>query len=296
MATAHETSVGPIGSSMMRGKTALITGANSGVGFVTARELAKMGAHVLMVCRDPVRGAQALAEVGATASGPAPELFLADLSSQASIRALSDDLHRRIASIDVLVNNAAGIFTQRELTAEGIERTFATNHLGPFLLTNLLLDLIRVGAGPRIVNVVAEAYPSKLDFDNLQGEKSYGFLSAYFRSKLANHIFTFDLAKRLHDIGVSVNSVSPGPTRTRFGDNLTGLPALFPRLAKPLFASPEKGARTLIYLAASPLVADVSGQFFLRQQVRRTKKVTRDAAVAARLWEISAKLVGLPAE
>ena len=210
-----EMRIGPIGSPIMSGKSVLITGANSGIGFVTARELAKMGARVLMVCRDPVRGAQAQAAVATTATGPAPELLLADLSSQAAIHALGHDLHQRLAAIDVLVNNAGGIFAHREVTADGIERTFATNHLGPFLLTNLLLDLVRTGAGGRIVNVASESYSSKLDFDNLQGEKSYRFLSAYFRSKLENIIFTFDLAKRLHDAGVTVNCVSPGPSRTR---------------------------------------------------------------------------------
>jgi NAD(P)-dependent dehydrogenase (short-subunit alcohol dehydrogenase family) len=292
----NEMRISSTGSPTMNGKTVLITGANSGVGFVTARELAKMGARVLMVCRDPERGRRARAAVATTATGPAPELLLADLSSQAAIRALSHDLHRRLATIDVLVNNAGGIFAHREVTADGIERTFATNHLGPFLLTNLLLDLVRTGTGARIVNVASESYSSKLDFDNLQGEKSYGFLSAYFRSKLENIIFTLDLAKRLHDTGVTVNCVSPGPSRTRFGDNMTGLASLFPRLTKLLFPSPEKGARTLIYLASSPEVAGVSGRFFLRQRIRRTKPVTQNDEVAARLWRVSAELVGLSAE
>jgi NAD(P)-dependent dehydrogenase (short-subunit alcohol dehydrogenase family) len=279
----------------MREKVVLITGANSGVGFVTARELARMGARVLMVCRDAERGAEARAVVAKVASGPAPELLLADISLQAAIRALAGDVRQGCERIDVLINNAAGIFAQRELTAEGIERTFATNHLGTFLLTNLLLDLLRLAEGGRIINVVAEAYPSALDFDNLQGERRYGLLSAYFRSKLENIIFTIDLARRLQSSAVTVNCASPGPTRTRFGDNMTGLAGLFPRLAKPLFPGPEKGARTLIYLASSPEVAGVSGRFFLRQRVRQTKPVTRDPEVAARLWCISANLVGLPA-
>lgn len=284
------------GSASVRGKTVLVTGANSGIGFVTARELAKMGAQVLMVCRNVERGRQALNEVASTTNGPPPQLLIADLSYQSAIRALSDDLHGRVHKIDVLVNNAGGIFARRELTAEGIEKTFATNHLAPFLLTNLLLDLIRESSDARIVNVTSEAYSSKLDFDNLQGEKSYGFLSAYFRSKLENIIFTFDLAKRLDGSGVTVNCVSPGPSRTRFGDNMTGLPALFPRLVKPLFPSVEKGARDIIHLASSPEIADVSGRFFLRHRARRTKEITHDPRAAARLWRISADLVGLPTE
>jgi NAD(P)-dependent dehydrogenase (short-subunit alcohol dehydrogenase family) len=280
----------------MHGKVVLITGANSGVGFVTARELANRGARVLMVCRDPERGSRAQAEVAKAATGAAPELLLADMSSQQSVRALAAEIRRRVAAVDVLINNAAGIFTHRELTADGIEKTFATNHLGPFLLTNLVLDLVCASSGGRIVNVAADGYPSKLDFDNLQSEKSHFFLGAYFRSKLENLIFTFDLAKRLQGTGVTVNCVSPGPARTRFGDNLTGLSSLLPRLAKPLFPSPEKGARTMIYLAASPEVAGVSGRFFFRQRAKRTKPVTRDTEVAARLWRVSADLVGLPVD
>ena len=278
----------------MHGKTVLITGANSGIGFVTAVELAKMGARVLMVCRDTERGAHARAAVAQVASGAAPELLLADMSSQQAIRALADDVRQRFPKIDVLINNAGGIFAERGFTVNGIERTFATNHLGPFLLTNLLIDLVKTGTGGRIVNVASESYPSKLDFGNLQGEKGYGFLSAYFRSKLENIIFSLDLAQRLQNSGVTVNCMSPGPTSTRFGDNMTGLAGLFPRLAKKLFPGPEKGARTLIYLASSPDVEGISGRFFLRQRARRTKPVTSDAEVAARLWRVSSELVGLP--
>lgn len=277
----------------MFGKTVLVTGANSGVGLITARELAAMGASVVMVCRDPDRGARARDEVSLAAIGAAPELLLADMSSQSSVRALAQKLHQRFEKIDVLMNNAGAIFARRELTEDGIEKTFATNHLGPFLLTNLVLDLARASSAGRIVNIVSELYPSQLDFDNLQGEKSYGFLSAYTRSKLENIIFTFDLARRLQDTGVTVNCVSPGPSRTRFGDNMTGLPSLFPLLAKRLFPSAERGARTMIYLASSPDVAGVSGRFFMRQRVKETKPVTHDRDVAARLWRVSEDLVQL---
>jgi NAD(P)-dependent dehydrogenase (short-subunit alcohol dehydrogenase family) len=280
----------------MRGKTVLITGANSGIGFVTARELARTGARVLMVCRDNERGANARAAAAQAATGAAPELLLADMSSLQAIRALADDVCQRFSTIDVLINNAAAIFAERGLTADGIERTFATNHLGPFLLANLVIDLIRAGTGARIVNVATEVYPSKLDFDNLEGENSYGFLSAYFRSKLANIIFSLELARRLKDSGVSVNCMSPGPTSTRFGDNMSGLAGLFPRLLKKLFPSAAVGARTLIYLASSPEVEGILGRFFLRQQARPTKPVTSDPEVAARLWRVSAELVGLPVD
>jgi NAD(P)-dependent dehydrogenase (short-subunit alcohol dehydrogenase family) len=280
----------------MHGKTVLITGANSGIGFVTARELAKMGARVLMVCRDDKRGAHARTEVAQVAKGAAPELLLADMSSQQAIRALADDVRRRFTKIDVLINNAAGIFDRREFTVDGIEKTFATNHLGPFLLTNLVIDLVKAGTGGRIINVAAEGYPSRLDFDNLQGENRFGFLNAYFRSKLKNIIFAFDLSLRLRKFGVTVNCMSPGPTQTRFGDNLTGLVSFFPFGLKKLFPGPETGARTLIYLASSPDVDGISGKFFFRQRARPTKPVTSNAEVAARLWRISAELVGLPVD
>lgn len=277
----------------MLGKTVVVTGANSGIGFVTARDLARAGARVYMVCRHEGRGEEARAAIAGVATGAPPELLLADLASQSSVRAVADELHRRTPHIDVLVNNAAGIFSRRELTADGIERTFAVNHLGPFLLTNLVLDLVLAARAGRIVNVAAESPLSQLDFDNLQGEKHYNFLGAYFRSKLENGIFTFDLARQLQGTSATVNCMSPGPTRTRFGHDIRGLARVIPLFLKPLFPGPEVGARTLTWLASAPEVAGSSGQFYLRKRAMRAKPVMRDAAVADRLWRISSDLVGL---
>jgi NAD(P)-dependent dehydrogenase (short-subunit alcohol dehydrogenase family) len=277
----------------MRGKTVLITGANSGVGLATAQGLAALGAEVIMVCRDRARGAEALRDIAKRAPGREPKLLTADLSSQEQIRALVREVRTGFSWIDVLVNNAGAIFARRELTVDGIERTFAVNHLAPFLLTNLLLDTLRAAPAARVLTVASEAYPGKLDFENLQGERHYNFLSAYGRSKLENILFTYELARRLEGSGVTANCLSPGPTVTHFGDNMTGLPGLFPRLMKRiplLFASPEVGARTAIQLASSPDVAGKSGSFFLRGRARRTRPVTYDRETAARLWSASERL------
>jgi NAD(P)-dependent dehydrogenase (short-subunit alcohol dehydrogenase family) len=275
---------------LMDRKVVLITGANSGVGFVTARRLAELGASVVMVCRDPGRGNAARNDIAKVATGPAPTLLLANLSSQAEIHALAHEVRSRFPRIDVLINNAGAIFARRELTVDGIEKTFAVNHLAPFLLTNLLLDLVRAAPAGRIVTVGSETYSSTLDFDNLQSEKRHNFMGAYLRSKLENILFTYELVCRLEGTGVTANCLSPGPTRTRFGDEMRGLPALFPLVMKRipfLFGSPEKGARTSIYLASSPETAGASGRFFLSCRAIHTKPVTHDRGVAMRLWSVS---------
>lgn len=276
----------------MKDKTVVITGASSGIGLASARELARQGALVVMVCRDAERAEAARRDVAALASGRSPTVFLADLLSQREIRRLAEAINKTYAQIDVLINNAGAVFARRELTVDGIEKTFAVNHLAPFLLTNLLLDNIRAAAAGRIVTVGSESYSSTLDFDNLQSEKKHQFLSAYFRSKLENILFTFELSRRLAGTGVTANCLSPGPTRTRFGSNMDGLPALFPMLIKnfPFFGSPEKGARTPVYLASSPEVAGISGRFYVRCREVRTKPVTHDPDIARRLWSVSEDL------
>jgi NAD(P)-dependent dehydrogenase (short-subunit alcohol dehydrogenase family) len=224
---------------------------------------------------------------------------VADLSSQAAIHALANEVRARFRRIDVLINNAGAMFARRELTADGIERTFAVNHLAPFLLTTLVLDLVHAAPAGRIVTVASESHSGTLDFANLQGERQYNFFEAYNRSKLANILFTYELARRLDGTGVTANCLSPGPTMTRFGDNMSGLPGLFPRLMKRipfLFVSPEQGARTSIYVASAPDLAGISGHFFLRCRARRTKPITYNAAVAARLWSVSEQLCGLTTE
>ena len=283
----------------MEGAAVLLTGASSGIGLATARGLAELGAAIIMVCRDPDRGRAARDAVATVATGPAPTLLVADLSSQGAIHALADEVRARFARIDVLLNNAGAMFARRELTTDGIEKTFGVNHLAPFLLTRLLLDRVHAAPAGRIVTVASESHSGRLDFANLQGEQRYNFFEAYNRSKLANILFTYELARRLDGTGVTANCLSPGPTRTHFGDNMSGLPGLFPRLMKRipfLFVSPEQGARTSIYVASAPDLAGISGHYFLRCRERRTKPITYNADVAARLWSVSEQLCGLTTE
>lgn len=270
----------------MKDKIAVITGANSGIGLVTALRLAKFGAELILVCRDPVRGAEARKRVAAAATGKPPTLLIADVSSQASIHGLAAELPRRAPRIDVLINNAGGIFASRELTVEGIERTFATNYLGPFLLTHLVLNLLRAAPAGRVVNIASALHGARRDdLGNLQGEKHYNFMQAYKLSKFALIVFTYELARRLKSTRITVNCVEPGPTKTRFGDNMRGLPSLFPRVMKrlPIFRSPEVGARSALYVAASRDIEGTTGRYFVKCQPASSKPITRDSEVAASL-------------
>jgi retinol dehydrogenase-14 len=194
----------------------------------------------------------------------------------------------------VLINNAGAMFSSRELTVDGLEKTFAINHLAPFLLTNLLLDLVHASPAGRIITV-ASSHSSALDFDNLQGERSYNFFAAYLRSKLCNILFTYELARRLQHTRITANCMHPGPTKTDFGSNMTGLPSLFPKLMKNipfLLGTPEKGSETLVHLASSVAVEGITGRFFTRGGERQTRKITYNLAVAARLWTVSEELCG----
>jgi NAD(P)-dependent dehydrogenase (short-subunit alcohol dehydrogenase family) len=271
----------------MRGKTVLITGATSGLGLATALLLAEQGAEVVMVGRDRTRGNFMRAEIAKCAAGSVPILFLADLSSQAEIHRLAEKLHGSFSRIDVLINNAAAMFADREVTPEGFEKTFAINHLAPFILTHLVLDLIRAAPAGRILTASSEFHSGILDFSNLQGERRYNWLGAYKRSKLCNILFTYELARRLAGTTVTANCFSPGPTLTRLGHNLRGLPAVLPWIVKripSLLAFPERAAITPVYVASSPDLDGVSGRLFLRCRTTRTKHITYDIAVASLLY------------
>jgi NAD(P)-dependent dehydrogenase (short-subunit alcohol dehydrogenase family) len=273
------------------GKTVLVTGATSGIGLEAAVKLARAGAEVTIVGRDPAKTSAAVAEVKRRA-GVAAESMLADFSSQASIRAFASEFLARHQKLDVLINNAGGASATRKVTADGIEQTFAVNHLGYFLLTNLLLERIAASAPARIVNVSSVGhYRGTLDFDNLQFEKGgYGIRSAYARSKLCNVLFTRQLAKKLVGRGVTVNAVHPGVVATNIWTSA-------PRWTQPIFAlarlfmlSAEQGGETLVNLAANPALEGKSGLYFDRFTERTPSRLARDDGLAERLWTESARL------
>jgi retinol dehydrogenase-14 len=289
----------PIGASTklsMRGKTVVVTGASSGIGLATAEWLAAEGAEVVLVCRDPKRAADAQTQIGRAAVATRPRVVIADLADQAQIRGAADELRARLDHVDVLINNAGSIFARRELTVDGIEKTFAVNHLAPFLLTNLVSDLLAAADAARVVAVVSEIYSKKIDFDNLQGERSFQFFRAYQASKLANILFTIEFARRVADTKITANSVSPGPAVTRFGDDLTGVAALMPKVMKRipfLFRPSQEAAAGVVRLASDPALQGVTGKFYMRLAEEPLKPVAIDPENARRLWDESAKLVGL---
>ena len=280
----------------MEGKTVLITGASSGIGLCAARELSRMGAKVLLACRDRARGEAAQAAI-AQAGGKVPaELLLADLSSQQSIRALAAEVVRTQPRLDVLVNNAGAVNGRRELTVDGLERTFATNHLGYFLLTNLLLDLLRRSAPSRIISVASTAdRGGKIDFSDLMGERGYTGIRAYCTSKLCNVAFTFELARRLEGTGVTAVAVHPGSVASNFGMVGGGFLGTLAKLARPFQITPEQGADTIIWLASLPDASAHHGQYLERRKPIRSVRQAYDTAVQQRLWEESERLTGLRA-
>lgn len=268
----------------------VVTGANAGIGFATACGLARQGSSVVLVCRDPDRGKAALAAVSKLAVA-APQLFIADFALQSSVRKLSRKLHEQLPRIDVLINNAGAAFARREFTAEGIEKTFAINHLAPFLLTNLVLDLIRKSSEGRVVNVTAGIPVSRSSFlENLQGEKHYSQFNAYRSSKVGNILFTYELARRLEGTGITVNCLHPGPVRSEFTRKAGGTLSLLSKILRPIMRSPEFGARTPIYLATAAEVARVTGGYFVNCRPKKSAAITYDRVIAEEHWRISEEL------
>jgi retinol dehydrogenase-12 len=278
----------------MKGRTCMVTGATSGIGRETAIALAGMGATLVLVSRDAHRGDETLAEIAARTGSRDATVMLADLASQGAIRKLAADYLASGRSLHVLINNAGVVNMKRTLTADGIEETFAVNHLAYFLLTHLLLERLNESAPARIVNVASDAHKfGTLDLDDLQSEKSYRTMRVYGGSKLANILFTAELARRLDGSGVTVNCLHPGAVATRLAHNNGAFARVVTRLLAPFFRSPESGAATSIYLASSPAVEGVTGKYFVDCRERRPSAAARDRASAERLWQLSAELTGL---
>jgi NAD(P)-dependent dehydrogenase (short-subunit alcohol dehydrogenase family) len=280
----------------MKGRVCVVTGVTQGIGKVTALELARRGADMILVARNREKGEAVVAEI-AEKAGRKPELRIADLSLLAEVRRLADELRRDHDRLHVLVNNAGAMHTSRKLTSEGLEMTFAVNHLSYFLLARELLPLLEAGGTPerkaRIVNVASRAHRNaRLDLDDLQAEKGYGHpLQQYANSKLMNILFTYELARRLEGTNVTANCLHPGVVATGFGHNDRGLLDWAIKIASPFFLSAEKGAETSIYLAASPEVEGVSGKYFDKKKPARSRRASYDEATQKRLWQITEELI-----
>ena len=282
-------------NAILEGRTCLVTGATSGIGEATAVGLARLGARVILVGRSATRGEASVAAVKAASGNDAVDLLLADLSSLAAIRGLADSVLERAPELHVLVNNAGVVHLSRETTVDGFETTFAVNHLAYFLLTRLLQDRLIASAPARIVNVASEGHRfGSIDLDDLQTErKKYSWMKVYGTSKLANVLFTYELARRLEGTGVTANSLHPGAVGTGLGANNGRLGKIVLPLLRPFMLSPERGARTSIFLASSDAVNQVSGKYFMRCAPRASSTASRDPELARRLWDASNRLTGL---
>ena len=276
----------------MNGKICLVTGGTNGIGKSTAQELARMGATVVIVGRDAQKTSEVVQEIRAASGNPNVDSLLADLSSQQEVRRLADEFKSKYSQLHVLLNNAGAVFMQRQLSVDHIEMTFALNHLASFLLTNLLLDTIKASAPARIINVSSNAHTTgKIEFDNLQGERNYS-PRVYKNSKLANILFTMELARRLEGTGVAVNALHPGFTATGFANNNGKVMATLVSIFAPLVArSPAKGAETSIFLASSPSVESITGKYFHDSRVIPAALQATDMVVARKLWAVCAEMV-----
>jgi len=279
----------------MAGRTVLVTGGTSGIGRATAIRLAAMGARVGITGRDLGRTQRAAAEVASLAGAGSVDAFAADLSSQAEVRRLAAGVLQTYPRLDVLVNNAGGFWSHRHVTADGLEHTFALNHLAPFLLTSLLLDRLIESAPARVVTVSSGAQSmGKIDFDDLMGERKYSGQTAYNQSKLANVMFTYELARRLAGTGVTATALHPGMTNTSFSaEDPSRAFAPLVMVMRPFMKKPERGADTPVYLASSPAAEGLTGQYFANREAKKSNESSYDTAAAARLWQVSAGLVGM---
>lgn len=276
---------------VMQGKTVLVTGATDGIGKVTARGLMELGASVLIVGRNPDKTARVADELAELSGRPRPMTFVADLSEPKQVKRLADEIVGRLTMLDVLVNNAGAFFAKRELNSEGMEMTFALNHLNYFLLTHQLLGLLKKAPQGRIVNVASEAHRGvSLDFGDLYGEQGYQGWRAYQRSKLANILFTAELAERLKETAVTANSLHPGFVASNFGHNNRGWWTGLLKLAQKLFAiNEERGAQTSIHVASAADLRQTSGLYYVDRKVKSPSPAAQDRHAQKKLWEMSEK-------
>jgi retinol dehydrogenase-14 len=278
----------------MEGKVVLITGGTSGIGRAAATALAAMGAEVAVTGRSRQRGEAAVEEIRDTSGNERVSLMLADLAVQTEVRGLAEEFRERYDRLDVLVNNAGIIQSKRTETPDGLELTLAVNHLAPFLLTNLLLDLLKESAPSRIITVSSEARRgAQIDFEDLQSERRYRAFKVYGMTKLANILFTYELAERLEGTGVVANCLHPGGVNTNFGTNNRSFGTLLFRAFKPFMRTPEQGADTIVYLAISPEAGKMTGRYLTDRKVVASFNEPHDEATQKRLWEVSEKLTNL---
>jgi NAD(P)-dependent dehydrogenase (short-subunit alcohol dehydrogenase family) len=278
------------------GKTVLITGATNGIGLETAFELARQGASVAITARNRTKGETTLEQLRRLNPNGNHELYLGDLSVMADVRRIAQEFKTKHDRLDVLINNAGGTFDTRQTTSEGLEYTFALNHLSYFLLSNLLLGVLKAAPNARVINVSSSAQAQgKINWDDVQYKRRYSGMAAYFQSKLMNVLFSNALARHLHSSNVTVNALHPGVVNSGFGDNAsTPLMRIAYWLIKRLAAiSPSEGAKTSIYLASSPEVAKLTGKYFERQKIAKTNPIADDVQAQERLWALSEKIVGL---
>ncbi len=278
----------------MKGKVVVLTGGTSGIGQVAAESIAGMGARLILVARDRARGEASLGRLRKQSPGAAHAVYNADLSRLTDMKRVGNEIAAAEPRVDVLINNAGAMFTPRQTTADGLELTFATNHLAYFVLTHLLRERLIAAAPARIVNTSSEAHRrARLDLDDLQSERGYRGFVVYGRSKLANILFTRELARRLEGTGVTTNSLHPGFVATRFGDNNGGISSSVIGFLKRFAITPEKGAETIIYLATSDEPAAITGQYFVKCRAVTPSTQAQDDKAAKRLWEETARVAGI---